>query len=139
MKKIMVFGTFDVLHPGHKWFLKNALEHGDYLIAVVSRDKFIQEWKKRSPVLNEQERINDLKKLGLADKVIPADPEMSTYGVIREYNPDIICLGHDQIELKNDLEKWLSANPAYKPQIIVLPPWKREKYSSTQRNRKLQR
>ncbi|MCK5249408.1 MAG: adenylyltransferase/cytidyltransferase family protein, partial [Spirochaetaceae bacterium] len=38
MKTVLVFGTFDVIHPGHQWFLRNAARHGDRLVAVVSRD-----------------------------------------------------------------------------------------------------
>ena len=38
MKKVMVFGTFDIIHPGHIHLLKEAKEYGDFLIAVIGRD-----------------------------------------------------------------------------------------------------
>jgi len=38
-KKVMVFGTFDIFHPGHRSFLNQAKKYGNYLIVVVARDK----------------------------------------------------------------------------------------------------
>ena len=41
MKKVMTFGSFDVLHKGHEHYLKEAKSYGDYLIVVVARDENI--------------------------------------------------------------------------------------------------
>ena len=138
MKKVLVFGTFDIIHPGHQWFLRNASRLGDTLIAVVSRDKFVQEWKGKETVRNEEARINALVESGLVNQAILADPEIRTYNVVKDIQPDIICLGHDQKALLEDLNSWISRTGDANPEIHVLPPWRRLFYSSSRRNKSLQ-
>lgn len=94
-KKAMVFGTFDILHPGHENFFKQAKRHGDYLIIVVARDKTVKEVKGKSPVNNEVARKNNIIKLNIADKVILGDLK-DKYKAIKKFKPDVICLGYDQ-------------------------------------------
>ena len=45
MKKVILFGTFDIFHKGHKNFLEQAQEFGDYLIVVIARDKTVKKIK----------------------------------------------------------------------------------------------
>lgn len=137
MKTVLVFGTFDILHPGHQWFLRNAARHGERLVAVVSRDDFVRSWKGSSPVRNQDSRIEALVSSGLVAQAVLADPEIRTYGVLEEIKPDVICLGHDQKALLDDLNSWLAGEIDWSPEIIQLPPWKRSRYSSTVRNRTL--
>ena len=47
-KRVLVFGTFDLLHQGHRYFLTQARRFGDTLIAVVARDEFVEERKGRT-------------------------------------------------------------------------------------------
>jgi len=135
MKTVLVFGTFDNLHPGHRWFLKKAALYGNRLVAVVSRDAFVQDSKGYAPNQDEAERITKLESSGLVDMAILADEFIRTYGVIREIQPDVICLGHDQLSLLRDLRAWLVRTDVNSPALYVLPPWKRRKFSSTKRNR----
>lgn len=137
MKTVLVFGTFDVIHPGHQWFLRNAAKHGNRLVAVVSRDTFVREWKGTVPVKDEKARIEALESSGLVDQAVLADPEIRTYGVIRDIKPDVICLGHDQGALMDDLEAWIDRTAGNPPVIHRLPPWKRKIFSSSRRNRVL--
>ena len=130
MKTVLVFGTFDNLHPGHKWFLKKASEMGDKLLAVVARDEFVHKWKGRRPVHNEKHRLQQVNSLDIVNTAVLADPETHSYNIILAKKPDIICLGHDQGELAEDLQKWLKNNN-WNCNIAVLPPWKRNLYSST--------
>ena len=138
MKTVLVFGTFDVIHPGHQWFLRNAAKHGNRLVAVVSRDTFVREWKGAAPVKDEKARIEALESSGLVDQAVLADPEIRTYGVVLDIKPDVICLGHDQGALMDDLEAWIDRIGGSPPDIHILPPWKRKIFSSTRRNRVLQ-
>ena len=64
MIKIMVFGTFDIFHEGHKNFLKQAREYGDYLIVVVARDETVEKVKKRLPQNDENSRLEIIEKSG---------------------------------------------------------------------------
>jgi FAD synthetase len=97
MKKIrvIVFGTFDLLHPGHLHLLKEAKEYGDYLIVVVARDNTVEEVKGKNAVNDEEARLENIKKLNIADKVRLGYLD-DRYKVIAEENPDIIALGYDQ-------------------------------------------
>ena len=44
-KKIVIAGTFDILHPGHVYFLKEARKHGDSLVVVIARDETVKNLK----------------------------------------------------------------------------------------------
>ncbi|MFW6013686.1 MAG: adenylyltransferase/cytidyltransferase family protein [Candidatus Nanoarchaeia archaeon] len=127
MKKVMVFGTFDMLHKGHENFLKQAKKHGDELIVVVARDKNVLALKGQNPVFNLKKRLETVKKLGIADLVIEGEKK-DFYKSIWELNPDIICLGYDQDE-KGLKEELVKKNSQIK--IIRLQPYKENKYKTT--------
>jgi cytidyltransferase-like protein len=131
MIKVMVFGTFDSLHRGHIFFLKEALKRGDYLTAVTARDKTVDELKGRSPLHNYGKREKKLMATGLVDQVIPSDKERGSWEVIEREKPHIICLGHDQIAMRESLENWIQLQKDYKPHIEMLPPYKRIFFSTT--------
>jgi len=137
MKTVLVFGTFDIIHPGHQWFLRKASSYGDRLLAVVSRDRFVRDWKGKSTVRDELSRIRELEESGLVDRAVLSDPEIRTYRIVEELQPDVICLGHDQSALLDDLRKWLHKTDHRDIAIEILPPWHRRKYSSSRRNRTL--
>ena len=99
----MCFGTFDVLHPGHLNYFKQARKFGDYLIVAVARDKNSEMIKGRKPRNKEKVRLRNLKKLSVADKVILGYVK-NMFKVIEKYKPDVICFGYDQ-RVKGDLMK----------------------------------
>lgn len=103
MKKVMVFGTFDIVHPGHHHFLKEAKEYGDHLIVVVARDINVNKLKKHQPVYSEDERLEAVQKLGIADKVILGS-ETDPFTRIKEEKPHVIALGYDQKFYIDELE-----------------------------------
>lgn len=93
MKKVMVFGTFDILHKGHISYFKQARKHGGHLIAVVARDKNVLRIKGRKPMNNEKKRLNIVKRF--VDKAILGGLK-DMHNVIVKYKPDVLCLGYDQ-------------------------------------------
>jgi len=95
MTKVLVAGTFDLLHPGHIYFLNQAKKYGRRLIIVVARDKTVLKVKKCLPVNGENVRLANLKKLKIADRVILGN-RGDKLRVIEENRPDTICLGYDQ-------------------------------------------
>lgn len=103
-KKVMVFGVFDLLHPGHLSFFQQAKIYGDSLIVVVTRDEMVLKLKKKHPVDSEAKRLANVQKIPGIHKAILGDKELGTYAVIKEHKPDIICLGYDQHGLANHLE-----------------------------------
>lgn len=127
--RVIVFGVFDQLHPGHLFFLKEAGKYG-LVVAVVARDKTVKELKNKTPLYNERKRAGDLLKTGLVDKVVLGDKKLGTYGVIKKYNPTAICLGYDQGALKKDLEKYL-ASCGKKIKIIELGSYEPKKFHTS--------
>jgi len=95
MKKVMVFGTFDLLHKGHLYFLSEAKKQGTYLIVVVARDSTVEKIKHKKPKHTELERKYAIEKTKIADKVILGAEKLSFECIVDE-KPDVICLGYDQ-------------------------------------------
>ncbi len=131
--RVMAFGTFDTLHPGHVSYLAQAGVFGDELLVVVARDKNVVRGKGRMPVENEEirrQKVEDaIKDLGILGKVILGN-EIDRWELIRELRPDIICLGYDQqVDLKA-LEE-LIASERFFCEIKRLTPYHPEKYKSS--------
>ncbi len=125
-----MFGTFDVLHPGHLNFLKQARSHGTWLIVSVARDSFVRSMKGREPLHGEGQRITNVLDTGLVDEAHLSDRTIGTYGIIKKTDPDVICLGHDQDRLRQDLERWLKENDLH-IETRVMKPYFPEKYKSS--------
>lgn len=100
-----MFGTFDILHPGHEFLLREAGRLGDNLVVLVARDKTVHEVKRHQPKNNEKTRVKNIEKLMLADKVILGREGEDKYAVIHEEEPDIIALGYDQKFFIENLKK----------------------------------
>lgn len=127
---VMVFGTFDIFHPGHRSFLIQAKKKGDYLIAVVARDKTVKETKKQETRNKEEVRLRVVKKSGLADKVVLGGFK-DKYAVIKKYQPDVICLGYDQKYFIKELGRKLEEFKLEKTKILRLKSYKPEIYKSS--------
>lgn len=122
----MVFGTFDLLHPGHEHMLREAKAYGDYLVAIVARDSTVLQIKKRKAYCDEQTRLVNLQKLGIADKV-RLGSEGNKYDVIHEEKPNVIALGYDQKFFVDDLEDAMDDDV----QIVRLTPFLPAIYKSS--------
>jgi FAD synthetase len=129
MKKVMVFGSFDHLHPGHFYFLIEAKKHGDQLIAVLARDETIKQLKGKHPKYSEKERKQHLEVTGIPDKVIFGKLR-NKYEVIHKIKPDIICLGYDQHSFDEGLKEELK-KLNLRTQIIRLKPYKEHIFKSS--------
>ena len=70
MKKVITYGTFDMLHFGHINLLKRAKELGDYLIVGVTSEEYDYSRGKLNVSQSLLTRIENVKKTGLADKII---------------------------------------------------------------------
>jgi len=103
MKKVMIFGTFDIVHLGHLNLFRQARKLGDYLVVVVARDKTSKKIKKITLVNNEKERLEFLKNIKSIDQAILGD-KIDYYKVIKTEKPDVIALGYDQQNFIDKLE-----------------------------------
>ncbi|MFH1404853.1 MAG: adenylyltransferase/cytidyltransferase family protein, partial [Patescibacteria group bacterium] len=104
-KTVLAFGTFDNLHKGHEFFLKQAAELGDRLVVGVARDEHVLKLKGKSPEQGEQDRLNRVSKLDYVSEAVMCDNELGSYEILKKVNPDVVAVGHDQNELRQDLER----------------------------------
>jgi FAD synthetase len=93
-KKVLAGGVFNVVHPGHGFFLKKAKALGDVLVVVIANDKTAERTKKYK-ITGQETRKRNVEALGIADKVVIGD-ERDFLKVVREEKPDAIALGYDQ-------------------------------------------
>ena len=97
MKKVITYGTYDLLHQGHINLLKRAKALGDYLIVGVTNDNFDRERGKLNVKNNVLERVEAVKLTGLADKIIIEDYVGQKIDDIQKYDVDIFTVGSDWI------------------------------------------
>jgi len=102
MVKVMATGTFDLLHLGHIYYLKEAKKLGDKLAVVVATDVTVRKLK-HEPVNNENTRVNLIKELKIVDEAYLGYEE-DMYEIVDEIKPDIIALGFDQIHDENKIK-----------------------------------
>jgi FAD synthetase len=129
LKKVMVFGSFDLLHEGHKFFLNEAKKQGDFLVVVVGRDFTIKKIKNEFPFENETLRLKKLKELKIADKIILGDEKNFLIPILNE-KPNVICLGYDQNSFTSNLKEKL-INNNLDIEIIRLNAYKPDHYKSS--------
>lgn len=134
MKTVMAFGTFDLLHPGHVYFLKQAKKHDKNLIVVIARDLTVKKVKGKLPIHNERQRQKAVRDLNLANKVILGSLA-DRYAAIKRYRPDVICLGYDQKFFIDKLQEKL-LQFKLKTKIIRLKPYKPNIYKTSILKRK---
>ena len=100
-KRVLVFGTFDILHPSHLRFLyearKTAGTDDCELVLVLARDSSILRIKGRAPIFNEYQRLRVISSIRLVDYVLLGNKGVEIFDVILQVDPDIIVLGYDQI------------------------------------------
>ena len=95
MKKVITYGTFDLLHQGHINLLRRAKELGNWLIVGVTTDKFDLERGKMNSHNNLMERIEAVKSTGYADQIIIEEYKGQKIDDIRKYGVDIFAIGSD--------------------------------------------
>ena len=94
MKKIITYGTFDLLHAGHVNILRRAKELGDYLIVAVSTDEF-NRLKHKEAYHSYEDRKLILEAIKYVDEVIPEENWEQKRDDIKKYDIDIFVMGHD--------------------------------------------
>lgn len=94
MKRVITYGTFDLLHYGHINILKRAKAHGDYLIVCLSTDEFNLEKGKKCYFSYEQ-RKQLVESIRYVDLVIPETSWEQKRSDVREYHVDTFVMGDD--------------------------------------------
>ncbi|QJF24708.1 glycerol-3-phosphate cytidylyltransferase [Mammaliicoccus vitulinus] len=94
MKRVITYGTYDLLHYGHIELLRRAKEYGDYLVVALSTDEF-NSIKKKKSYYNFSQRKMMLESIRFVDLVIPEDDWNQKIDDVKNYNIDTFIMGHD--------------------------------------------
>lgn len=97
MKKVITYGTYDLLHYGHIKLLERAKALGDYLIVGVTADDFDRNRGKINVRQSLMERVEAVRRTGLADEIIVEEYEGQKIDDIKRYGIDIFTVGSDWV------------------------------------------
>ena len=95
MKRVITYGTFDLLHYGHINLLRRAKQYGDYLIVALSTDEFNWKEKQKKSYFNYEQRKQLLESIRYVDLVIPEENWDQKRSDIKEYHIDTFVMGDD--------------------------------------------
>lgn len=129
-KLIVIFGCFDLFHEGHKNFIQQASSYGK-VIAIVTRDAIVAKLKKRSPCQTQEIRIHTVQNFFSISLAILGDEQLGAYTILKEYNPDLICLGYDQQGLYHDLKMRMDNGQLPETPMIFLKPYQEAMYHTS--------
>ena len=105
--KVLVAGGFEIIHPGHIYLFKEAWKLGRVYV-VVARDTNFRKFKKREPIIPEDQRLRVVESIKYVHKAVLGD-ENDYVKPIEEIKPDVVLLGPDQWaseeKLREELEK----------------------------------
>ena len=94
MKRVLTYGTFDLLHYGHIEILRRAKALGDYLVVALSTDEF-NESKGKTGYHSYETRKKMLEAIRYVDLVIPENSWEQKINDIKEYHIDVVVMGSD--------------------------------------------
>lgn len=95
MKRVITYGTFDLLHYGHVNLLRRARELGDYLIVALSTDEFNRDQKHKVCYFTYEERKQLLESIRYVDLVIPEKCWEQKEHDVERYHADVFVMGDD--------------------------------------------
>ena len=93
MTLVVATGTFDLLHPGHVFYLERSRALGDELVVIVARGINVRH--KPKPILPDLQRLRMIAALKVVDRAILGE-ESDIFRTVETLRPDIITLGYDQ-------------------------------------------
>jgi FAD synthetase len=107
-KKVLIAGTFDLIHPGHIFLINEAAKLGDVYV-IVSTDKNREIYSGERPIIPQEQRLEVIKNLKNVKDARIGRSDNNTLKTVEEINPDIILLGpnqkYDEKTLKENLNK----------------------------------
>jgi len=95
VKRVITYGTFDLLHYGHINLLRRAKQYGDYLIVALSTDDFNWNQKRKKCYFSFDKRKALLEAIRYVDLVIPEESWDQKVTDVREYHIDTFVMGDD--------------------------------------------
>lgn len=113
MKRIITYGTFDLLHYGHINLLRRAKQMGDYLIVALSSDNFNKIAKHKKSYFSYEKRKQLLEAIRYVDLVISEDNWEQKISDIKDYQVDILVMGDDWTGRFDFIEEETNAKVIY--------------------------
>lgn len=129
-EKVMVFGSFDIIHDGHRYLFKKAKFYGNYLLVIVARDERYKELRAYLPLHNEYERLKGVAEEKLVDEALLGETK-DVYKLIRIHKPRTIVLGYDQTTFTDGLREQLDNFGLAKTKIVRIDAYKPEEFKSS--------
>lgn len=129
MARVMCFGTFDLLHPGHEDYFRQAREFGDELIVVIARDRTVLDVKGQLPVTNEEDRRKRVEAHPLVARAVLGSHD-DKYRVLEDHRPDVVVLGYDQQAFTAVLADEL-ARRGLSARIVRAEPFQPDRYHTS--------
>ncbi|MFX1257174.1 MAG: adenylyltransferase/cytidyltransferase family protein [Promethearchaeota archaeon] len=94
-KKVLIAGTFDILHPGHIFLINEASKIGDVYV-IVATDKNRRLYSGEAPIVPEEQRLEVIKSIKNVKSAKLGRHDNDTLKTVEEINPDVILLGPNQ-------------------------------------------
>lgn len=127
----MATGTFDIIHPGHGYYLQESKKIGgenSKLVVVVARDSTVRS-KKRVPIVDEEQRLEVVKMLKPVDEAYLGS-KTDMFKIVSKINPDIITIGPDQnFDLKKIRDELKKRN--LKAKVVKITGYKKSALDSS--------
>lgn len=95
IKKGLIAGNFDIIHPGYVRYFKDAKEHCDHLIIALHEDPTIERPNKSKPILSKEERTEILLAIKYIDEVVYYNTEEELWELLSKIRPQVRILGSD--------------------------------------------
>ena len=131
IKVIMATGTFDIIHPGHGYYLQKSKNLGGEdakLVVVVARDSTVRS-RKRVPIVNEEQRLEVVSMLKPVDEAyLGSTTDM--FKIVKKIDPDIITIGADQKFDLDNLREELRKR-GLKAEVVKITGYKRSALDSS--------
>lgn len=132
LRRVMASGVFDLLHPGHIFYLEQSKKHGNELVVVVANDLVVTRTKGK-PLFDADSRRHLVAALACVDRVIipkETDPRRY-YRTVLDINPAVITLGYDQTFTEQNLAAEL-AGYGWQGKIVRIDQYPEAELSSSQ-------
>ena len=118
-KKVLIAGTFDILHPGHIFLINEAAKLGDVYV-IVAMDKNREVYSGEVPIVPEQQRLEVMKSLKNVKDAKLGRHDNDTLKTVEDIYPDIILLGPDQKFSVDRLQKALKLKGMNQIEVLRL-------------------
>lgn len=126
---VLAFGTFDLIHPGHKYYLRRARALGDELTVVVARDETVRKLKGHWPLRDEATRLASVESVPAVGRAMLGSLG-NYYRVLDLVRPDVVALGYDQKDIARNIKHELKRR-RLNSRVIRIEAYRPEQYKTS--------